>query len=299
METRHSARQADAPRRRDRPAPASADRGPEPSATLLPKPPRWAQLSTPGNEEPEQEGPGEEALGVLGDVGAAPSPAVPEQRPHQAATAPPRPRWCSWPPRSGPGRNGRKYPTLEVSRKPRHRRDDVDDDRARSAVEVGHGRRHLTDPHHVEDDVEDAAVEPPSGKHRPPPADIEDRNGPAARRERTGSRRLGERNESSPPAPMSSGSSASEARKRAPQVHRTRGTKPRSLAQAAQQWRESEQARAARDRRSGTSRRGCRRGSRRKGRERSWDEVCRSLDPLYGAELRDDGPGWGRNGSLR
>src|SRR5467141_2164307 len=55
-------------------------------------------------------------------------------------------------------------------REPEHARRGVDDDEARAAEELLDRGRELTHPEHVEDDVEQAAVEVDAGEERPPPA---------------------------------------------------------------------------------------------------------------------------------
>src|SRR5262245_22335101 len=50
----------------------------------------------------------------------------------------------------------------------RHARNRVDDDHPRRAVRVGDDRSELTDPHHVEEDVQQPSVHPAGAQQRPP-----------------------------------------------------------------------------------------------------------------------------------
>ena len=55
--------------------------------------------------------------------------------------------------------------------------DHIDDDHAARTVQLAHAGRQLPDPHEVEDDVQQAAVQPRRAEHRPPAAVVEDRAG--------------------------------------------------------------------------------------------------------------------------
>jgi hypothetical protein len=56
-------------------------------------------------------------------------------------------------------------------------RDSVDDYRPRRANHVGRRRAQLPHPHHVEQDVENAAVQPSGAQHGPPAIEVKDGNG--------------------------------------------------------------------------------------------------------------------------
>ena len=57
--------------------------------------------------------------------------------------------------------------------------DDIDDHRPRRADHFGGRGTEIADPHHVEDDVQQAAVQPRGAQHRPPLPEPEHRNGAA------------------------------------------------------------------------------------------------------------------------
>ena len=56
----------------------------------------------------------------------------------------------------------------------------VDDDHPAGAIEIGDRRAQLADPQHVEEDVQDAAVQPARGEQRPPAADSNTGTAPLA-----------------------------------------------------------------------------------------------------------------------
>ena len=144
------------------------------------------------------------------------------------------------PPRIGmPPKNSHATRTGGESRDPGH---GVDDDHAAGAVELGARRPELPHPHHVEQDVQHAAVQPAGAEDRPPPAVLEYRHA-AARAEQEQARRARRQEREDAVHPDAAARQSSIATYRPDDPHMISGTNPRSLPRRRSSGAESPEAR--------------------------------------------------------